>query len=109
MKRSELERKFLNEDRDARLEFIRAAMGTREGRIFFWWLLSIGKYGVNPFSHDALAMAFGCGEQNVGQQILGEMLVAVPTSFPDMMLEQYQLQELRDVKLAQMKEEPSDE
>lgn len=105
MKRSALERKFLDEDRNARLEFIRAAMTTREGRFFMWWLLQIGKYGVNPFASNALTMSFGCGEMNVGAQILEEILTAVPTGFPDMMIEQKELRELRDSKLSQTSEE----
>jgi len=100
MKRSQLERKFLEEDHEARLEFVRAALTTREGRLFFWWLLQVGKHGVNPFASNALQMSFGCGEMNVGAQILDVMLEAAPMKFPEMMIEQSQLQELRDAKLS---------
>jgi hypothetical protein len=109
MKRSALEAKYLKEDRDARLEFIRAAVGTREGRLFFWWLLQIGKFGVNPFARDALVMSFGCGEQSVGGQVLAELVSAAPRAFPEMMTEQEVLREGRDSALARATEDEQPE
>lgn len=62
-------------------EFIAAALTTRQGRRFFWWLLQIGKVGLQPFSGNALTTAFQCGELNVGQQIQARIIEVDPEGF----------------------------
>lgn len=68
-------------------KFIQAALGTAEGRDYFYWLLEICKTGRNPFSTDALAMAFSCGEINVGQQVQAHIIEATPEAYLTMLLE----------------------
>lgn len=49
---------------------VRELMLTDWGRDFLWWLLRIGRVGLQPFSTDPYQSAFNCGEFNVGQQVL---------------------------------------
>lgn len=109
MKRSALQNKFAREDREARLEFLKAAMQHEAGRTFLWWLLQIGKFGSQPFAQNALTMSFGCGEMNVGCQILAELVEAVPSGLPTLMTEQAEIARTRREKLASAKEDSSEE
>lgn len=66
------ERKALRLRRD-RLNGLRHAMSTREGRAFMWWLL--GQCGTHrtPFDRQSLQMAFNCGSQNIGYLLEAEI------------------------------------
>jgi len=49
-------------------------LDSSDGREFLWWLLSEAGVGRNPFSPDALKMAFICGELNTGQKLQARIL-----------------------------------
>lgn len=68
-------------------DFIEAAFTTVQGRRFFWWLLEIGKVGMQPFSGNALTTSFGCGELNVGNQILARILEVTPEGYINLLKE----------------------
>lgn len=60
---------------------VRSLLSTIEGRAYLWWLLEIGRYGIQPFAADAGRTAFNCGELNVGMQILANILETEPAGF----------------------------
>lgn len=62
-------------------------LATREGRHYLWWLLRIGRVGSQPFTNNALATSFGCGELNVGQQILAHIIEVDPAGYALMIQE----------------------
>lgn len=62
-------------------------LSTREGRHYLWWLLRIGRVGSQPFTNNALATSFGCGELNVGQQILAHIIEVDPAGYALMIQE----------------------
>jgi hypothetical protein len=67
--------------------FVRAAVETREGREYLYWLLELGKMGRNPYSGNALSTSFACGELNVGQQIQAHLIEVAPNAFLKMLAE----------------------
>lgn len=68
-------------------DFVRAGMGTVEGRIFFWHLMEICQIGRNPFTGNALTTAFNAGELNVGQQIQSLVMEVAPADYLKMLTE----------------------
>lgn len=88
MNRNTLERTFQREDEEARREFIKAAMQYYQGRKFVWWLLQqTGCIGQPLFTNNALTTAFNCGQKNVGDQFLAEILEVAGEAFADMLKE----------------------
>ena len=69
---------------------INSVIGTllehEKGQKFLWWLLKIGKYGLNPFSPDPLAMAFMSGEMQVGSQIFARLIDVNPMGFAQLQM-----------------------
>lgn len=66
---------------------LREIMNTEGGRRWVHSaLLRCHPYN-NPFSSDALRMAFACGEQNVGLQLIGELHACSPELYLQMMKE----------------------
>lgn len=72
------------EERDA---VINVLLNDAKGREYLWWLLSITKVNSNPFSGNALATSFSCGEQNIGQQILAHIMDVNPAGYVQMLKE----------------------
>lgn len=66
---------------------LRQLMRSPEGREFLWWLLQIGKVGLQPFTANALNTAFQCGELNVGNQILDRITETDPAVYVQMQVE----------------------
>ncbi len=67
---------------DAELETaVRDLASTRQGRIFLFWLLEIGKVNVQPFTNNALSTSFNCGELNVGMIIQARIIEADPAIY----------------------------
>lgn len=66
---------------------LRECMRSPSGRKFLWWLLEIGKVGLQPFTSNALNTAFQCGELNVGNQILAKILEVDPAVYVQMQQE----------------------
>lgn len=68
-------------------EFVRAALTTKEGREYIYWILELAKMGRNPYSGNALSTAFACGELNVGQQVQAHIIEVAPNAFLKMLAE----------------------
>lgn len=68
-------------------EGLKAAMQSEAGRAWLYKLLMLSAPGRNAFSSDPLDMAFRCGEQNIGQQIIAEMDEVSPELYLQMMKE----------------------
>lgn len=62
-------------------EVIRGLLEEPKGQKFLWWLLQVGKYGINPFTPDPVTMAFQCGEINIGAQIMARIVDVNPMGF----------------------------
>jgi hypothetical protein len=78
----------IRRERDrAKEDFVRAALGSREGRIWFWDLLDDCGVFRNPWTANALVTAHACGEMNVGQKVLAEVVRLVPDYFSTMLKE----------------------
>lgn len=92
--------RYLKEDELAITSAIEALLKHTHGRKLLWWLLEIGKVGGQPFTPNALATAFGCGELNVGQQILSRIISVSPEGYLTMMKEQADERRNRDDELA---------
>jgi hypothetical protein len=66
-----------------------------------WWLLRIGKaIGQQPYSRNALDTSFACGELQVGNLILAELIEATGNGFANLMLEMESERKQRDGQLA---------
>lgn len=72
--------------------FVSAAMGTREGREYFWWLMEIAHIGRNPFTSNALSTSFECGELNIGQQVQAHIMEIAPGHYLKMVQEKQEEQ-----------------
>lgn len=61
-------------------------MGHRQGRRFMWRLLSTTGLYSNPYRLGAPEgdVAFRCGEQNIGQQMMSEIHSLVPERYNEM-------------------------
>lgn len=71
-------------NRDA---FVRAALGTAQGRDYFFWLLSLCRVGQQPFTSNALATGFNCGELNVGLAVQAHLIEVTPDGWLSMLKE----------------------
>lgn len=97
----ELKQRWAEEDRLEIESQILKNLSTPEGRKFLYYLLSLGKIGQNPFTPNALAMSFACGELNVGQRILADILSVAPDSWALMQKEANDEYRTREQLLAQ--------
>jgi hypothetical protein len=70
----ELKKEWAEQDQLVIEEEYRKLLRTSQGRQLLYHLLSIGGIGKNPFTANALTMSFACGELNVGQRILADIL-----------------------------------
>lgn len=89
-----MDKRAANRQRDlAKLEKLnideacKELLATRKGRYYLWWLLRIGRIGAQPFTNNALATSFACGELNVGQQILAHIIEVDPAGYALMIQE----------------------
>jgi hypothetical protein len=71
----------------AKEDFLRSALGTREGRIYFWDFLSRCGLFRNPWTANALVTAFNSGELNIGQETFAEIVRLMPDYFATMLKE----------------------
>lgn len=79
----------------SRVEFIRAALSTPQGRIWFHQLLSACHIFSTTFNGNALNAAFAEGERNVGLMVYGDIVTHCPDEFVRMMREA-QAREIED-------------
>lgn len=82
--------------------FVRAALQTKEGREYVYWLLEICRIGANPYTGNALNTAFACGELNVGQQVQAHIIEVSPEGFLSLLAEKEKerLNDIRDKSVA---------
>lgn len=64
-----------------RLRFVEAALGTEEGRAWFYDLLLACKILRNPFDKDPYVTAFRSGEMNIGLRVLDDVQTASPEKY----------------------------
>lgn len=94
-----LKRRWQKED-DFAIESAISALATHaQGRKFLWWLLEIGRVGLQPYSGNALGTAFACGELNVGQRVLDRIIAVTPDGYISMMKENADERRKRDDEL----------
>ena len=67
-------------------QVIQGLIEDQKGQKFLWWLLQVGKYGLNPFSADPGIMAFQAGEMNVGSAILARIIEVNPLGFAQLQM-----------------------
>lgn len=72
---------------DVREEGLRQTMTSVQGRAWVYKLIEICGPGQNPFSPDALRMAFACGELNIGNQLVAQINALAPELYLVMMKE----------------------
>jgi hypothetical protein len=72
---------------EARDGFLNHAMGVVDGRMYFHNLLVRCHVFANPFHGNANVTAFNCGEFNVGQQLLADIMRVCPDEYVQMMRE----------------------
>lgn len=83
-KASQNQYKREQEERDS---VVTVLLNDPKGREYLWWLLSITRVNSNPYTANALATSFACGEQNIGQQILAHILEVNPAGYVQMLKE----------------------
>src|SRR6516164_5649150 len=67
--------------------FLRHSMGLVDGRRYFHGLLVRCHVFANPYTGRAGTTAFACGELNVGQQVLADIMRIAPDEYVQMMRE----------------------
>lgn len=72
---------------DKRNGVIRVLMSNEDGRRFVREHLELAHIGANPFHSDAIKMAFNCGELNIGQRFMADVMNAAPELYMKMMAE----------------------
>lgn len=81
MTKDELTSQWEQNDRLEIEQALSALLSTPVGRRYLRRLLAFGKIGQQPFTTNALTMSFQCGELNVGQQILADILSVNPDGY----------------------------
>lgn len=79
-----------------RINYLIAAMGTLQGRVWFHDLLTACHIFADPFTGDALREAHSKGERNVGLRIYTEIVTHCPDHFVTMMKEATIHKEIQD-------------
>lgn len=82
---------------DRKVRVILSLMATPDGRRYVREHLELAHVGTNPFNSDALKMAFNCGEANVGQRYMADVMNAAPQLYMQMMEEARPRKEQKDV------------
>jgi len=78
------QQKWAENDLEERREFIRKALRDPGGQRLLLWLLEISKVGNQPFTSNALTTAFQCGELNIGNQLLADLMETDPAGYVNM-------------------------
>jgi hypothetical protein len=89
----------------SRIEFVFAAMTTKQGRTYFHSLLSACSIFDGSFSGDALLEAFTKGQRNVGLMIYNDIVTHCPDNFV-LMMKEASIQEITNDRRA---EQPDDD
>ena len=99
MNKEKLKRRWQKEDELKIDSAVSQAISSTEGRKLLWWLLEIGRIGLQPYANNALNTAFNCGELNVGQRILDRIISVSPEGYVSMMKENESERRERDGEL----------
>ena len=83
-------------DETMRIDFLRAAMSTVQGRVWFYEFLEFCHLFSDPFSGDALIEAYRKGERNVGLRTFAELLAHCPDYYIQMVKEANDRRTVRD-------------
>jgi hypothetical protein len=78
------------------IEFLKAAMSTRQGRLWFWNLLGNCHCRQTSFTGEALTSAFREGERNIGLRIEAAIMVNCPDLYVLMAQEANEREIVRD-------------
>ena len=92
--------KAARQDEIARIEYLRAAMSTWQGRAWFYDLLAFCHCWADPFTGDALAEAYRKGERNVGLRIFADIIAHCPDEYIQMTREENGRRIERDILAA---------
>ena len=87
-------------DETMRIDFLRAAMSTIQGRAFFHDFLEFCHLFADPFSGDALLEAYRKGERNVGLRTFADLLAHCPDYYIQMVKEANDRRIARDARNA---------
>lgn len=104
-----LKRRWQKEDEFRIDSAVSKAIEDAEGRKFLWWLLEIGRVGLQPYANNALNTAFNCGEMNVGQRILDRIISVSPEGYLRMMQENSDERKERDAEIEGTLDNPADD
>ena len=67
---------------------VKALYATHEGRDYLRWILEVSKaIGHSPFRSNPHETAFLCGENNVGLQLMAQMIETDPSAFAELLKE----------------------
>lgn len=84
---AELTERYAREDEENDRYVLEALLGTSKGRKWLHARLAEVGIGRQPFSSNALQMAFNCGELNSGQRLLARILEVAPDKYTLMIQE----------------------
>jgi len=85
-------------DETMRIDFLRAAMSTTQGRAYFYEFLEFCHLFADPFSGDALVEAYRKGERNVGLRTFADLLAHCPDYYIQMVKEANDRRTARDAR-----------
>jgi hypothetical protein len=100
--------KLSAENERARIEFVVAAMGTKQGRSWFLNLLSLCSIFDGTFTGDALLESFTKGQRNIGLMVYNDIVTHCPDDFVRMMKESA-IQELTNDRRSEPNPDDSDD
>jgi hypothetical protein len=96
---NKIKARFAQEDQKAIADALTALAKHRDGRKFLWWILQLGHVGQQPFTGNALDTAFNCGQLNVGNKFLAQIIETIPETYVQMMKENADERRDRDREL----------
>lgn len=79
--------KQVKQDEKARATMIKAIMDLPQGRKWIWEILTWCHVFSNPFATNAMIMAHNCGEMNIGQRMMADIMSACPDTWQQMVKE----------------------
>ena len=95
-------------DETMRIDFLRAAMSTAQGRAFFHDFLEFCHLFSDPFTGNALVEAYRKGERNVGLRTFADLLAHCPDYYIQMVKEANDRRIARDTRRPARSDDPDD-
>ena len=96
-------------DETVRIDFLRAAMSTLQGRAYFYDFLEFCHLFADPFTGDALIEAYRKGERNIGLRTFADLLAHCPDYYIQMIKEANDRRIARDTRRSDFDSDPSSE